>query len=121
MAGKLDKTALISGVSDGIGGEIARLLKDYSSSHDDWRPWALFDPASYTRNLVYRDERFELLILCWGAGQVSPIHNHEGQDCWMAVLDGETREPVAVFKGETDLSRYGDAIAQAERAATPGA
>jgi cysteine dioxygenase len=74
------------------GGRIAELLKTYSGAHDDWRPWALFDAQTYTRNLVYRDERFELLILCWGAGQVSPIHNHEGQDCWMAVLDGEVEE-----------------------------
>ena len=74
------------------GAGIADRLGRYAREHVDWRPWALFDEVSYTRNLVARDERFELMILCWGPGQVSPIHNHEGQDCWMAVLEGDIEE-----------------------------
>lgn len=74
------------------GQRVAELLGDYARNHEDWREFALFRPESYTRNLVSRDQRFELLLLCWGARQVSPIHNHEGQDCWMAVLDGEVEE-----------------------------
>ena len=71
---------------------IAALLGDYAQSETDWRACALFCDAHYTRNLVAREERFELMVLCWNAGQASPIHNHEGQDCWMAVLDGEIEE-----------------------------
>jgi len=74
------------------GQRVAKLLGDYARNHEDWREFALFSQESYTRNLVSRDGRFELLILCWGAGQVSPIHNHEGQNCWMAVLDGNVEE-----------------------------
>ena len=40
------------------------------------------------RNLVHRCGDYELLLLCWEEGQESPIHNHAGQLCWMAVLDG---------------------------------
>ena len=78
--------------SDVAGRRIGELLATYASEHEDWRPWALFDEAQYTRNLVIREERYELMILCWGVGQESPIHNHEGQDCWMAVLDGAVEE-----------------------------
>ena len=74
------------------GRAVADLLSSYALSHDDWRSFALFDPVSYTRNRVAREERFELLLLCWGEGQESPIHNHEGQDCWMAVLEGRLEE-----------------------------
>src|SRR4051812_37433235 len=42
-------------------------------------PYILFDPRRYTRNLVYRCSRFELLSLCWEPGQMSAIHNHAGQ------------------------------------------
>jgi cysteine dioxygenase len=69
-----------------------RLLADYAASHDDWRGLARWSDARYTRNLVARDERFELLLLCWGAGQESPIHNHEDQNCWMGVLEGAIEE-----------------------------
>lgn len=74
------------------GARIAGYLRDYAKEHEDWRPFTFFDDADYTRNLVARKEGFELLILAWGPGQESPIHNHEGQDCWMAVLEGEIEE-----------------------------
>lgn len=74
------------------GARVAELLGAYSSEHSDWREYAFFASETYTRNLVAREERFELMILCWGKGQESPIHNHEGQDCWMAVLEGEIEE-----------------------------
>lgn len=45
----------------------------------------------YTRNLIYKDERFELMALCWERGQVSPIHNHANQKCWMSVPFGKLR------------------------------
>lgn len=45
----------------------------------------------YTRNLIYKDERFELMALCWDKGQVSRIHNHADQMCWMTVPVGKLR------------------------------
>lgn len=74
------------------GGAVAEILGAYARSSKDWRGFALFAPQHYTRNLVVLNDLFELMILCWGPGQESPIHNHEGQDCWMAVLDGEMEE-----------------------------
>jgi cysteine dioxygenase len=73
-------------------GRITELLGEYARTRSDWRPYALFSDQHYTRNLVTLEARFELMILCWGPGQESPIHNHEGQDCWMAVLEGEVEE-----------------------------
>ncbi len=74
------------------GRRIANLLSDYASSSDDWRSYALTSPRCYTRNLVELNEHFELLVLCWDKDQCSPVHNHEGQDCWMAVLEGPMEE-----------------------------
>jgi cysteine dioxygenase len=41
--------------------------------------------------LIYKDERFELMTLCWESGQVSRIHNHADQQCWMSVPVGKLR------------------------------
>lgn len=43
----------------------------------------------YTRNLIYKDERFELMAICWNKGQNSKIHNHADQMCWMTVPIGK--------------------------------
>jgi cysteine dioxygenase len=51
-------------------------------------PYRHFTPTHYTRNLIHRTELFELMAICWDVGQVSRIHNHQGQNCWMAVPEG---------------------------------
>lgn len=43
----------------------------------------------YTRNLIYKDERFEMMAICWDKGQVSRVHNHWDQRCWMMVPIGK--------------------------------
>jgi predicted metal-dependent enzyme (double-stranded beta helix superfamily) len=53
--------------------------------------YLFFSPRCYTRNLVFKNELFELLAICWSAGQVSRIHNHYGQKCWMSVPVGSLR------------------------------
>jgi len=45
----------------------------------------------YTRNLIYKDERFEVMAICWEKGQISRIHNHWDQKCWMMVTTGKLR------------------------------
>lgn len=74
------------------GRVIAELLASYARLNRDWRALALRSSAGYTRNLVVRERAFELLVLCWGPGQESPIHNHENADCWMAILEGPMEE-----------------------------
>jgi cysteine dioxygenase len=45
----------------------------------------------YTRNLIYKDARFEVMAICWEKGQVSAVHNHADQKCWMMVPVGRLR------------------------------
>ena len=74
------------------GAAVAGLLGTYAREHADWREFARFKDECYARNLVSACELFELLVICWKPGQVSPIHDHQGQRCWMAVLEGGMRE-----------------------------
>lgn len=47
-----------------------------------------WSPNFYTRNLIYKDERFEMMAICWEKGQVSRVHDHAEQRCWMTVPVG---------------------------------
>ena len=58
---------------------------------DSISPLFFWSEKFYTRNLIYKDERFELMVLCWEKGQVSKIHNHADQMCWMTVPFGKLR------------------------------
>jgi cysteine dioxygenase len=77
---------------DPRGGSVPSLLEAYTRDHHDWETYRHFVDGRYTRNLVRRTEDYELLVLCWGAGQESPIHNHMGQRCWMSIVEGEVEE-----------------------------
>ncbi len=54
-------------------------------------PYLHFAPRRYTRNLIFRDEVFELIAVCWEPHSESPIHNHSGQLCWLSIQSGALR------------------------------
>jgi cysteine dioxygenase len=54
-------------------------------------PYFFFSQGSYTRNLIYKCPLFEMIAICWEVGQMSRIHNHREQNCWMAVPIGRLR------------------------------
>jgi len=51
-------------------------------------PYVLFDENFYTRNLIYRDDLFEIMTICWQPGQKTAVHTHNGQLCWMIPQRG---------------------------------
>jgi len=53
------------------------------------KPYLFWNAQHYTRNLVDKTELYELLTLCWEPGMKSSIHNHKGQNCWMAAAMGK--------------------------------
>ena len=75
--------------------DFAVAVYDYVKSHPvdirSLEPYLFFSANNYTRNLIFKNELFELLAICWEAGQASPIHNHHGQNCWMAMPLGKLR------------------------------
>ena len=52
------------------------------------KPYLFWNAQHYTRNLIDKTDLYELLSLCWEPGMKSSIHNHKGQNCWMAAPMG---------------------------------
>ena len=70
---------------------IYRFLADNPVDVDTISPFFHWSEKFYTRNLIFKDERFEMMAICWNKGQVSKIHNHADQMCWMTVPVGKLR------------------------------
>ena len=51
-------------------------------------PYVHYDERIYTRNLIYRDDLFEVMTICWAPGQKTAVHTHNGQLCWMIPQRG---------------------------------
>jgi predicted metal-dependent enzyme (double-stranded beta helix superfamily) len=51
-------------------------------------PYTFFPPRRYTRNLIFKNEVFECLALCWDIGQSSSVHNHDNRLGWVYLSSG---------------------------------
>lgn len=70
-------------------------VKEFVASHgvkpETLESYLFFSKATYTRNLIFKNDLFECLTICWDVGQASRIHNHRGQNCWMVTPIGRLR------------------------------
>jgi cysteine dioxygenase len=72
--------------------ELTRRLEGLSVDLDDVRDYLVFGKEHYRRNLVHAGPAYHALVLCWRAGQRSPIHDHRGSSCAVRVLKGVASE-----------------------------
>jgi cysteine dioxygenase len=74
---------------------VKTILSAYRSNPKDWKQYAKFDSHRYTRNLVDTGNgRYNMMLLCWGEGHGSSIHDHSDAHCFVKVLDGELKETM---------------------------
>jgi cysteine dioxygenase len=79
--------------------EIRKLLHKYAddaNSEKDWRQYCFPNDIHYTRNLIFSNEQFELMVLYWKPTQQTRIHDHAKSRCWAATLSGEVTESVYI-------------------------
>ena len=69
-------------------GDILEFLQHTAVSPETLKPYLTWDRQHYTRNLIDKTPLYELIAICWEVGQVSSVHNHRDQNCWMLVPIG---------------------------------
>jgi cysteine dioxygenase len=75
---------------DYITGEnISNFMDSHRLSFDELKQYAYFRDDYYTRNLIFRDDKFEVMCICWKPGQRTVVHSHNGALGWMTVPQGE--------------------------------
>lgn len=68
------------------------ILSKFPLSRENIEEHIKFDTDSYTHNIVKTGTCYQALILCWKAGQHSPIHDHAKSVCGILVVDGIATE-----------------------------
>jgi cysteine dioxygenase len=79
--------------NDFVCGPVYDFLAGNPVAVESLDPFLHWSSNFYTRNLIYKDDRFEMMAICWDRGQVSRVHNHHDQRCWMMV-------PIGRLKGQ---------------------
>lgn len=67
----------------------------------------------YTRNCIVENEKFELILICWESGQLTPIHDHGGEECWVKIIKGKFRETIYKVNHQGKLANVNSIISVA--------
>uniref|UniRef100_A0AAR2LU72 Cysteine dioxygenase n=1 Tax=Pygocentrus nattereri TaxID=42514 RepID=A0AAR2LU72_PYGNA len=93
--------------------EVQNIVEAYESKPQEWMKFAKFDQYRYTRNLVDEGNgKFNLMILCWGEGHGSSIHDHTDSHCFMKLLQGQLKETLFEWP---DRKSHGDMVQKSQR------
>ena len=71
---------------------LEKMVQEYNGS--DWRNHVLFSKETYGRDIIYRNETMEMIIISWNNNQISGIHDHPKNGCLMKILQGELEEHI---------------------------
>ncbi|MBV1924377.1 MAG: cysteine dioxygenase family protein [Flavobacteriaceae bacterium] len=85
--------------------KVSTLLEELSETNDyeevvkriqlplsELNEYLFWSEQFYTRNCIERNEKYELIVLCWEPEQYTPIHCHNQQECWIYMVEGELDE-----------------------------
>jgi hypothetical protein len=70
--------------------DLLRRARQYAVEHLERR--FVFDEQAYVRRILHWGPDLEVVLLCWGPGQSSAIHDHQGSNCVTRVLSGRFLE-----------------------------
>jgi cysteine dioxygenase len=67
---------------------VAATLRGVRVDERTLAPYLTWADGRYTRNLVARDDAFELIAICWEKDARSSIHDHADSDCAFVLQSG---------------------------------
>lgn len=67
---------------------IQTLMEKVALTHTEQEQYVVFDKYRYTRNLVWTNEHYSVLVLGWAPGQDVPAHTHNEHTAYITVLAG---------------------------------
>ncbi len=73
----------------------------------DLSPLCIWDDDRYTRKCLHRTPEHELLLICYGPGQHTSIHDYDSQMAWIKPILGSVFEERFKHAGNGDLKLQG--------------
>ena len=75
---------------DGSIKNFVDILSDYNGV--DWQKYISFKEESYSKNLIYKNDKFDMYLVCWKSDDKTPLHDHSKNGCVFKVLQGKINE-----------------------------
>lgn len=68
------------------------IMKAIEIPYDEFERYFTWTEERYTRNSIIKNDDYELLVICWEAGQDSPIHDYDSEEAWIHIIRGQLKE-----------------------------
>ncbi len=98
MSGELSLTGLVEVLQCDASvmkpGKMQDILERLVVTTAEIRTYTRFSDICYARNLVHKTAEFEIMLMCWHAGQRSSIHDHAGSLGGLKILQGSLTESL---------------------------
>lgn len=85
---------LVTSLTEGERTTFDQIIRSVRLTRNDFEDFSSWSDDSYTRNCIAETEKFEMILICWEKGQITPIHDHGGEECWVNIIDGEFEEVI---------------------------
>ena len=83
--------------------QLSSWLEKAAISKEELQPYIGFKEANYWRHRVCRNQFVEMLVLCWGPGHRTPIHDHNGSHGAVKVFEGVLWETTFTYDEQQGL------------------
>ena len=83
MTAGLDRLAQAMGDDEFVGA-----MERFAQQFETYRDRLPMIPYAYTRTLLVRAPHYEVVVMRWSPGSISPIHDHGNSHCWVLMLEG---------------------------------
>ncbi len=74
------------------GSHILDVMSNTNIAREEFERYYSWNDDNYARNVLARNDSFEVLLVCWEKGQSSPIHDFNAQEAWIHPIQGMLRE-----------------------------
>lgn len=68
--------------------EFFNSMERYAQAFAGYRERLPLIPYAYTRTQLLREPHYEIVVMRWSPGSISPIHDHGDSDCWVLMMEG---------------------------------
>ncbi|MEM6830275.1 MAG: cysteine dioxygenase family protein [Bacteroidota bacterium] len=72
--------------------KVLEIMKSVTIPQEEFEKYYSWNQKRYTRNVLFRDDKLELILVCMEKGQASPIHDFNSQEAWIHPVVGRLRE-----------------------------
>ena len=71
---------------------VLQIMKQVDIPREEYEKYYSWSDEKYARNVLERNNEFEILLICWEKGQLSPIHDFNSQEAWIHPVQGWIKE-----------------------------